>query len=88
MNIELVLHTPRTRILLIDETPYGQLIKKRIDNYAFWCFQPWVDDICVDVDLFHVIVDYCKFKLFMTERQFFKQISREINKYLNEIQDE
>lgn len=88
MNIKLVLHTLRTRILLIDETPYGQLIKKRIDNYSFWCFQPWEDDICVDVDLFYVIVDYCQFKLFMTERQFFKQISREINKYLNEIHDE
>lgn len=88
MNIELVLHTPRTRILLIDKTPYGQLIKKRIDNYAFWCFQPWEDDICVDVGLFHVIVDYCKFKLFMTERQFLKQIMLEINKYLNEIHDE
>lgn len=84
MNIELVLHTPRTRILLIDETPYGQLIKKRIDNYAFWCFQPWGDDIFVDVDLFHVIVDYCQFKLFMTERKFFKQVLREIQKYLKE----
>ncbi len=84
MNIELVLHTPRTRILLIDETPYGQLIKKRIDNYAFWCFQTWGDDICVDVDLFHVIVDYCQFKLFMTERKFFKQVLREIQKYLKE----
>lgn len=88
MNIELVLHTPRTRILLIDQTPYGQLIKKRIDNYAFWCFQPWGDDISIDEDLFKVITFYCNPKLFMSERQFLKQISHEIHKFLREERNE
>lgn len=55
MDIELVLHTPRTRILLIDQTPYGKLIKKRIDKYTYWCYQPWGDDISIDEDLFKVI---------------------------------
>lgn len=88
MDIELVLHTPRARILLIDQTPYGQLIKKRIDKYTYWCYQPWGDDISIDEDLFKVITCYCQFKLFMSERKFFKQILREIHKYLKEERNE
>lgn len=87
MNIELVLHTPRTRILLIDQTPYGQLIKKRIDKQSFWSFDEGFD-VSIDIDVLHVIRDYCRFRLFRSDRQFFKQIRREINKYLKEIQDE
>ena len=83
MDIELVLHTPRTRILLIDQTPYGKLVKKRIDNHSFWCFD-WGFDVSIDIDVLHVIQDYCRFRLFRSDRQFFKQIRREINKYLNE----
>lgn len=88
MDIELVLHTPRTQILLIDQTPYGQLIKKRIDKYTYWCYQPWGDDISIDEDLFKVITFYSEFRLFMSDRQFLKQISREIHKYLKEERNE
>ena len=87
MDIELVLHTPRTRILLIDTTPYGQLIKKRIDNHSFWYFDEGFD-VSIDIDVLHVIRNYCRFRLFRSDRQFVKQIRREINKYLKEIQDE
>lgn len=87
MDIELVLHTPRTRILLIDTTPYGQLIKKRIDNHSFWCFDEGFD-VSIDIDVLHVIRNYCRFRLFRSDRQFVKQIRREINKYFKEIQDE